>query len=459
MELFRDKSGRPGPAGWKNGTYPSGQGDYPVGGLSWYEAAAYAHFRGKSLPTIFHWLSASGVDDSPYQIARYSNFDGIPASVGQYAGMGKFGLHDAAGSVREWCSNAIEGESELRGVLGGACGDNEYVFVAGEVRNSWDRDAGNGLRCVLYPEGQQAVPSLAFSPVQRRHRDWEHFTPVSDEVFGSYINTWYKYDRTELNSQIESIDHSLAYCRRERVTFDAAYPNERVIVYLHLPEGIKPPYQAVIWYPGGEARDSPWDERAYKHEITAILNSGRAVVVPFYKGTYERRLEQPLYPPDGILSRNLYVQVSQDMRRTIDYLETRGDIDTGRLAFVGISWGGQMGSLMIAVESRFKTGILLLGGICACERHPASDPANFAPRVRIPVLMINGKEDSIFPYETAQKPLFDLLGTPEPLKKHALFPGGHGISWDCHKEYYGEIVKWLDKYLGPTDRTGRTMDN
>ena len=37
------------------GTYPDGQADFPVGGVSWYEAAAYAAFAGKSLPTIHHW--------------------------------------------------------------------------------------------------------------------------------------------------------------------------------------------------------------------------------------------------------------------------------------------------------------------------------------------------------------------------------------------------------------------
>ena len=452
MERFRDKNGNPGPAGWRNGTYPTGRGDYPVGGVSWYEAAAYARFRGKDLPTIFHWLFAAGVDDSPYRVARHGNFDGTAAPVGYYPGMGRFGLYDAAGNVREWCYNAIEGENEVRSILGGGYGDNEYIYVAGEVRSPWDRDAANGLRCALYLDGKQTVPGPAFGPVQRKHRDWQHFTPVGDEVFDSYINTWYKYDRTELNWRIESVDQDRNLCRRERVTFDAAYPNERVIAYLYLPNRVKPPYQAVIWYPGDEARDSPWDERAQKREMTAILDSGRAVVVPFYKGTYERRLDKPLYPPDSILSRNLYVQESQDLRRTIDYLETREDMDIGRLAFVGISWGGEVGPLMIAVESRFKTGILLLGGICACERHPASDPANFAPRVKIPILMINGTEDSLFPYETAQKPLFDLLGTSEPLKKHVLFPGGHGIPPESHKEYYEEIVKWLDQYLGPVDR-------
>jgi len=452
MELFRDQTGSRGPGTWKNGTYPPGQGDYPIGGLSWYEAAAYAHFRGKGLPTVLHWLLATGVGDSPYRIARYGNFDGAPAPVGHYPGAGRFGLYDAAGNVREWCYNAIEGESDTRSILGGSWGDNEYVFVAGEVRSPWDRDIANGVRCVMFLGGRQAVPGAAFEPVQRKHRDWEHFAPVSDEVFDSYISTWYKYDRTELNARVESVDHDRNFYRRERITFDAAYPNERVIAYLLLPSNGKPPYQVVIWCPGDEALDSPWDERAHKQEMTAILQSGRAVIVPFYKGTYERRLDRPYYPSDSILSRNLHVQMSQDMCRTVDYLETRSDIDTGKLAFVGLSWGGQMGPLMIAVESRVKTGILLLTGICACPRHPASDPANFAPRVKIPILMIDGKGDSIFPYETAQKPLFDLLETPESLKKHVLFPGGHGIPWEYHKEYYREIVEWLDEHLGSVDK-------
>ena len=452
MEFFRDQTGSAGPGTWKNGTYPPGQGDYPVGGLSWYEATAYAHFRGKGLPTILHWLLAAGVGDSPYRIARHCNFDGVPAPVGHYPGTGRFGLYDAAGNAREWCYNAIVGESDTRSILGGSWGDNEYVFVTGEVRSPWDRDAANGLRCAMYLGGRQGVPQAAFEPVPRTHRDWERFAPVSDEVLDSYISTSYKYDRTELNARIESVDYDRNFCKRERITFDAAYPNERVIAYLLLPSGGKPPYQVVVWYPGDEARDSPWDERAHKHEMAAILQSGRAVVIPFYKGTYERRLERPYYPPDSMLSRNLYVQISQDMRRTIDYLETRNDTDTGKLAFVGLGWGGQMGPMMIAVESRIKTGILLLAGICACAWHPASDPANFAPRVKVPMLMLNGREDSVFPYETAQKPLFNLLGTSEPLKKHVLFPGGHGIPWEYQKEYCGEIVKWLDQHLGSVDK-------
>ncbi|HUU17599.1 MAG TPA: protein kinase [Sedimentisphaerales bacterium] len=452
IQQFRDQTGSFGPAGWSDGTYPEGQADYPVGGISWYEASAYARFRGKHLPTIFHWLLATGANNFPYRVSPLSNFGDGPAPVGSHGVMSKFGLYDGAGNVREWCYNAIEGAEQLRNILGGAWGDPEYIFTGGELRSPWDRDVANGLRCVEYLGGKDAVPDLAFDPIEYKHRDFTSFKPVSDEVLDSYINTWYKYDRTELNARVESVDYYLSYCRRERITFDAAYPDERVIAYLHLPTGVKPPYQIVVWYPGGDARASPWDQRAYRHEMVAIMKSGRALIVPFYKGTYERRLEKSLYPPDGIQSRNLYIQRSQDMRRAIDYLQTRQDVDTDKLAYAGLSWGSLMGSVMIALEDRFKVGIFLLGGICACQRHPTSDPANFAPRVKIPILMINGTDDSIFPYETAQRPLFNLLGTPETHKKHIVFPGGHSIPWEYHKQCHREIMKWLDQYLGPVNR-------
>jgi len=451
MEAFRDKTGHYGPATWENGIYPAGQRNCPVGGISWYEAAAYARFRDKDLPTAFHWTRAARAEDEPYRITRLSNFGDGPACVGRHQGMGRFGLYDAAGNVREWCCNAIEGAEDVRCILGGTWSEYDTAFINGAMRSPWDRDPANGLRCVKYLGGRKTVPPAAFEPLQSKCRDFAHFQPVSDDVFNDYLETSYGYDRTELNARIELIDNDLGYCWREQITFDAAYPTERVTAYLHLPIGVKRPYQTVVWYPSGIARFSPWDERAYAHELVCLMRSGRAVMIPFYKGTYDRRLEKATYPPEGLQSKNLYIQRSQDLRRSIDYLETRSDIDIDKIAYAGLAWGGQMGPVMIAPEKRFKTGILLLGGICGCQRHPASDPANFAPRVKIPILMLNGREDSIFPCETAQQPLFHLLGTPAPDKRHIIFPGEHNIPWEYRKQYHQEIVKWLDCYLGPVD--------
>ena len=103
VERFRDATGQPGPATWKSGTYPDGQADFPVGGVSWYEAAAYAAFAGKSLPTLHHWYRAAGLSRFG-DILTVSNFSGKgPARVGSYNGLGSFGTYDMAGNVKEWC--------------------------------------------------------------------------------------------------------------------------------------------------------------------------------------------------------------------------------------------------------------------------------------------------------------------------------------------------------------------
>jgi len=100
MELLVDRTGRPGPATWEGGTYAEGQADYPVTGVSWYEAEAYAAFVGAELPTIYHWSRAAFTWASA-AIVPQSNFGGRgPAPVGQYQGFGQFGTYDMAGNAR-----------------------------------------------------------------------------------------------------------------------------------------------------------------------------------------------------------------------------------------------------------------------------------------------------------------------------------------------------------------------
>src|SRR5260370_20483615 len=102
MDLFRNASGRTGPSTWEAGHYPAGQADYPVGGVSWYEAAAYAEFAGKSLPVIAQWFHAAPSSIAKH-IVQQSNFalSGL-APAGKYQGLGPWGAYDMAGNVAEW---------------------------------------------------------------------------------------------------------------------------------------------------------------------------------------------------------------------------------------------------------------------------------------------------------------------------------------------------------------------
>jgi len=65
--------------------------------------------------------------------------------------------------------------------------------------------------------------------------------------------------------------------------------------------------------------------------------------------------------------------------------------------------------------------------------------------VKVPVLMINGRNDFFYPLETSSGVLFRLLGTPEEDKRHALPDGGHMVPFN---DMVRETLDWLDRYLG-----------
>jgi pimeloyl-ACP methyl ester carboxylesterase len=144
--------------------------------------------------------------------------------------------------------------------------------------------------------------------------------------------------------------------------------------------------------------------------------------------------------------RDMVVQWSKDLGRTIDYLETRSDIDVGELGYYSLSAGANAALPMVAVESRFKAVVLISGGVDAGRRPPEADPLNFAPHITAPTLMVNGRDDFIFPLETVARPLFALLGTPPERKRLVVHDGGH---LPALNDLIRDVLGWFDEYLGP----------
>ena len=98
------------------------------------------------------------------------------------------------------------------------------------------------------------------------------------------------------------------------------------------------------------------------------------------------------------------------------------------------------------MEPRFQAAILNVGGFYPQRRAAEVEQVNFAPRVRCPVLMLNGRYDWIFPRQPSQQPMFRFLGTPEKDKKQVLFDTGHVVG---RNQLIKESLDWLDRYLGP----------
>jgi dienelactone hydrolase len=455
MKEFRDKTGRPGPSTWEGGTYPKGKEKFPVSGVSWYEAAAYAEFAGKCLPTIYHWQKAACIGQAAV-IVPLSNFDRKgPVPVGSFPGIGRTGLYDMAGNIKEWCWNIADISGDHRYILGGGWGEPTYMFFHVDTRSPWDRSLANGFRCVQYLTKEKAAADTLSLPVTPPPvRDYSKETPVSDETFNSWLKNFYSYDRTELDAVVEESDENSDYWRKEKVTFNAAYGGEHMIAYLFLPKNVKPPYQTVIYFPGISAVNAPSFEGLPQKVVTEfVIMSGRALVYPVYKGTYERKFvgKRPKDPEkEPIAYRDWIIQLSKDLKRTIDYLETRTDIDNNKIVYYGMSWGAWLGPIMLAVEERIGSGIILVGGLPPWKVASAADPINFAPRIKAPVLIISGKHDFMFPTETFARPLLEFLGSTD--KELKIYEGGHGnIMVLFSRQIRGDILDWLDKYLGPVN--------
>lgn len=442
IALFKDKTGRAGPSTWEVGDIPPGQADFPVSGVSWYEAAAYAKFVGKSLPTIFHWGRAATTNAAPFIIPT-SNFGGQgPLAANLPRGMSAFGAFDMAGNVREWCYNAT---GTNRYILGGGWTDPTYAFNDAYSHHPMDRSPINGIRLVKY---LQEAPNLKLAqrPLVRAFRDYNAEKPVSDADFRTFVGM-YDYDRTPLAAKIESVDSSSSVAVRQRISFDAAYANERVTAYLFLPKAGRPPFQTVVFFPGSNAIHTRSSADIDLGRLDFFLKSGRAVILPIFKSTYERgdSLKSD-YADESIFYRDHVLMWAKDLRRTVDYLETRRDIDVGKIAYFGWSWGGYLGGVMPAIEPRIKAVVLYVAGLEMERPRPEADPLNFLPRITAPVLMLNGRDDHYFPVETAQKPFFRLLGSPPDKKRYVVYEGGHFVP---RTQLIVESLAWLDKYLGP----------
>ena len=444
---FVDQTGRPGPSGWEVGSYPAGEDDHPVGGINWYEAEAYACFVGKALPTVYHWYTAADPFSSNH-VVPLSNYDGAgPAPVGQYAGVTRDGVYDMAGNVREWTLNA-DGESRYN--QGGGWDDPEYAFNDAITSPAFDRSLANGLRLVQYPDTSNVAAASA--SIEKAFRDYYAETPVSEEVFEVY-RQMYAYDRTPLNSELVSVDSTTSYVR-ERIDMDAAYGDERLTVFVFSPVGGpgSAPRQAVVFFPGSnDLYKRSYDDMSIG-VLDFVLRSGRVLVYPVYKGTYERGSDLASDIQDETnLYRDHVVAWGGDIGRTIDYVETRPDLDADRLSYLGISWGGVMGAIMTAIEPRFKASILVVGGLEMQAVQPVADPFHFLPRVTLPTLMLNGRYDSFFPLETSIMPFYENLGTPEADKKIIVTDANHFVlSYEANLAI-AESLDWLDRYAGPVE--------
>lgn len=453
LALLKDKTGLPAPRSWSNQTFPDGKADFPVTDITWYEAAAYAEFRGKKLPTVFQWEKAArnGAFDPRYNAMPWgfikqgkttenrANFrsTGTIAVTENEFGMSPFGAYNMAGNVAEWNLNQ---SPEGFVTSGGAWNDLAYSF--GDYGFYPGIYSANriGFRCVFVPNPSSGNQGAIMIPPA----ETPQYKPSSEADFKTWL-THYDYDKKPLNAQIAEVSETDSW-RREKIIFTGE-GGEQAIGYLYLPKNFQKPLQIIHYVPPGDVvRGIRNLSDSIEMFATPFIKSGRAVFGVVLKGYDERPFPANYNPPEtsSVEFRKQMVNWITDLRRGVDYLETREDLDFNKLAFLGISNGANVGLVLTSIETRYKTLIFAGAGLEKefKERIAETSPINFAPHIKTQKLIINGRYDETFPYNTDAIPLFKLLREP---KKIVLYDGGHIPTL----EFLSPTVNnWLDETLG-----------
>jgi len=457
MGRFKDATGRPGPATWKLGSFAEGEGDLPVRGVSWYEAAAYARFAGKELPTLYHWYhadSAGGTFLLVPTILPSANFSskGPRSSAGSRT-IGAFGAVDMAGNVREWVATRTNKGQAI--AVGGSWQDVQYQYSYATPHSPWARVEDIGFRCMTRTDKTRSEKAEAPAE-ETKVRGSADRKPVTDAEYAVYTR-FFEKSRAPLDVRTEPGESPVSpWWTRTKVSYATGYGNERMNAYLYLPKNAKAPFQAVVLMHGSGMLqiNKPYDKVGETAEANwaapeMLVRGGRALLVPIWKGSYERYAD---IEADRDFYRERSPQWVSEMRRSVDFLTTRTEIDKDRIGYYGLSLGALWGPMFLAMEPRITAAVFLAGGLEGALDDgdyltPEFDAATYAPRVKAAVLMINGREDIRFPYETSQVPLFKLLGSPPDKKAHKTYPGGHStLGWfdDLSRDSHD----WFDRQFG-----------
>ncbi|MGH9657736.1 MAG: alpha/beta hydrolase family protein, partial [Bryobacteraceae bacterium] len=274
------------------------------------------------------------------------------------------------------------------------------------------------------------------------------YTPSSPEVFSTLAST-YRYDKTPLDARVEETKDAPEW-KREKITFNGAN-GVRAIAYLYLPNHVSRPLQVMHYLPAGDVnsgfRSLPdsMDDR-----MTPYVRAGRAAFGVVLEGYMERLRPAGFVGPSvsTVEFAELIANRITDLRRGLDYLETRSDIDVTRIAALAPSAGSTLGLILGAIEPRYRAWVFIGAGLPGSYRAiaAAANPINFASHIRAPKLILQGRYDEDTPLRSATEPLFKLLSEP---KRLTLYDGGHVPSIEVTMS---ATSGWLDETLGRVAR-------
>ena len=268
------------------------------------------------------------------------------------------------------------------------------------------------------------------------------------------IDRYYDYDQDfpledSVRVQKETEQYVMYY-----VTY-RSFHDAVVTGLLTIPKNVPTPVPVIIFVHGiGDYKDRDYMEAGHQF----MVDSSYAVFRIDVANHGDRKIHDYDYDfVDGYRywTRDIIAQTVFDLRRAVDFLGTRPEIDDERIGYFGISLGGIIGTVFCGVDKRIKVPVIALagGGLNLIFKLKAFseetkiyfsiiDPINFVDKISPrPLLMLNAEKDEIVPPLTT-KLLYKKAGEP---KKIVWYPTTHRrVPQD---QVYPEAIRWFKKYL------------
>lgn len=269
---------------------------------------------------------------------------------------------------------------------------------------------------------------------------------LSDDAYKA-VSEFFEYERsTSLRPQIvQQVDSGTYF--REKVVFDG-WIGSRVVGYFAYPKTKGKTFPVVLLIDGITGSKDRWfqvDSWPHGGEMTqALINSGFAVFAldaPYHgERSYENDYQGPLNPfTHPSWDKDLLLRITIEHRRAIDYLFTRTEVDTTRIASLGHSLGGLTTFYLSAIDPRIKVGIAAVTPMMTLS--PVLYVENFAKRVKSqPFLMLMGRQDFAYSVTDAQE-MYEMITSKT--KNLVFYDSGHRLPL----EYIKTATEWLTKYL------------
>lgn len=270
---------------------------------------------------------------------------------------------------------------------------------------------------------------------------------------GLSSKSYYSYDN---KAPLEAVTNSVGKYGDiyYNVEFSSTH-HQRVTGILSYPEQVGPPPPVIILIHGlGDNKDVDY----IKAGEVLFREAGYAVLRIDLYNHGARKVEDFKFSFDGparYRSREVVTQSVFDLRRALDFIESREDLDHNRVGYFGISLGGMIGTILSGVDDRIKApvialaggGMSLMFGLQALSEENKNylsimDPIHYVEQITPrPLLMINAESDEVIPPSTSRS-LYKKAKDP---RKIIWYPATHKTI--PIEKAYQEGISWFDEYL------------